>query len=114
FLGALPIDDQMPRDGEEPGFEFRLAIVLVAALENADPRFLKKIFGAVFVSRDVDQVAEQAILIPLDQAVEQIGVPLLYASRDASCFIAHQRGEEQRWPRHGWGPKETGPLWRQT
>ena len=104
----------MPRDGEEPGLEFRFAIVLVAALEDADPGFLKKVFGAFFVSRDVDKIAEQAILILLDQAVEQIGVAPLQAARDALCFIAHQRGEEQSWTGHGGDPIETGPLWGQT
>ena len=104
----------MARDGEEPGFEFRLAVVLVAALENADPRFLKKIFGAFFVSGDIHQVAEQAVLILLDQAVEQIGVALLEAARNSLRFIAHQRREEQGWPRRDRGPEETGPVWCQT
>src|SRR5258708_11991539 len=104
----------MPRDGEEPSFKLRFAVILVAALENADPCLLEEILGALFVSGDVDQVAEQAVLILLDQAVKQIRVALLQAARDGLCFITHQRGEEQRRPRRGRSPKKTGPFWPQT
>src|SRR5713101_1677420 len=104
----------MARDGEEPGFKFRLSVVLVAALKDADPGLLEKILGALSVSRYVYQVAEQPILILLDQAVEQIGVALLQAARDALCFIPHQCGKEQGRPRHSQGPEETGPICRQT
>src|SRR5260370_14953427 len=104
----------MPRDGEEPAFKFRFAIILVAALEDADPGFLEKIFGALFVSRDVDEVAEQAVLILLDQPVEQVGVAPLQPARNGFRLIAHQRGEEQGWTGHGGDSKETGPPWGQT
>ena len=66
----------------------------MAALENANPGLLEKIFGALPVSRDVDEVAEQPVLILLDQAVEKIGVATLQAARDGLCFIAHQCREE--------------------
>src|SRR6266852_5717674 len=110
FLGTLPIDNQMPRDGEEPSFKFGFAVVLVAALENADPGLLEKILGALFVSGDVDQVAEQAVLILLNQAVEQIRVALLQAARDGLGFIAHQRGKEESRPRPRRESKESRPL----
>ena len=87
-------------DGKEPGFKSGPAVVLVAALENADPGFLEKIFGALPVPSDVDEVAEQPVLILLDQAVEKIGVAALQAARDGLCFIGHQCGEEQRWTGH--------------
>ena len=88
----------MPRDGEEPGFELRFAVILVAALEDADPRFLEKIFGALFVAGDVEQVAEQAVLILLDQAVEQVGVAALEAASDGFGFIGHQGGKGESLP----------------
>ena len=66
----------------------------MAALEDADPGFLKKIFGAFLVSADIDEIAEQAVLILLDQAVEKIWVAALQAARDGLCFIAHQCREE--------------------
>src|SRR5216684_4215729 len=114
FLRALPVNDQVPRDGEKPRFKFRFAVVLVATLEDADPGLLKKILGALPASGDVDKIAEQAVLILLDQAIEQVRIALLQASRDGLCFIAHQRGEEKGWTGHGRSPKEAGPLWRQT
>ena len=89
FSGALPINDQVAGDGEEPGLEFGFAVVLVAAFEDADPGFLEKIFGALFVAGDVDEVAEQAVLILLDQAVEQVGVAALQAAGDGFGFIGH-------------------------
>src|SRR5438046_9256583 len=42
----------MPRDGEEPRFKFRFAVVLVAAFEHADPSFLEKILRARYVTGD--------------------------------------------------------------
>src|SRR5437867_8715881 len=54
--------------------------VLMAAFEDANPCFLKEIFGACLVSGDVDEVAEQPVLILLDQAVEKIGVAALQAA----------------------------------
>src|SRR5712664_3978187 len=83
LLSSLPINDQVACDGEEPGFKLRLAVVLVATLEDADPRLLEKVFGPLSASRDVDEIAEQAVLILLDQAVEQVGVALLQSARDA-------------------------------
>src|SRR5260370_1379720 len=91
----------MPSDGEEPGFELRLAIVLVAALENADPRLLKKILGALFVSSDVHEIAEQAELTLFNQAVAQIGAARLQAARGALCFLSHESAEEGGCPWRG-------------
>jgi len=63
----------------------------VAAFEDADPRLLKKILRAFFVSRDVNEIAKQAVLILLDQAVEKIRVAFLQSPSDALRVIAHQR-----------------------
>jgi len=89
----------MPRDGEEPRFKFRFAVVLVAAFEHADPSFLEKILRARFVAGDIHEVAEQPVLILLDQTVQQVRVAPLQAARDAFGFIAHQRGKRQHLPK---------------
>jgi hypothetical protein len=81
-------------DGEEPGFKFGFAVVLVAALEDADPGFLEKVLGALLASGDVDQVTEEAVLIQLNEVIEQIRVALLQAAGDGLGFIGHQRREE--------------------
>jgi len=77
-------------------------------------RFPEKNLRSVLAPRDINQIAEQAVLVLLDQAVEQVRVALLQAARDGFRFIAHQRGEEQSWTSYGRSPKEAGPLWRQT
>src|ERR1700719_4873840 len=74
LLLALPIDDQVASDREEPSLEPRPTVVLMTALQNAYPRLLEEIFGALAVPGDVDEIAEQAVLILLDQCVEQLRV----------------------------------------
>jgi len=113
FLRALPVNHQVPRDGEQPGFKFGFAVVLVPALEDADPCLLKKILRAFFVSRDVDEIAEQAVLILLNQPVEQIRVALLQSPRDALPVIAHQRREKESRPRPRRESKKYRPLRRE-
>src|SRR5437879_4879932 len=110
FLRALPVNHQVARDGKEPRFKFIFAVVLVAAFEHADPRFLKKILSAFFVSRDVNEIAEQPVLILLDQPVEKIRIALLQSPRDALRVIAHQRREKQSRPRPRRESKESRPL----
>jgi hypothetical protein len=87
---------------------------LVAALDNANPGFLEKILGALFAAGDVDEIAEQAVLILLDQAVKQIGITPLQAARDGFGFIAHQRGERQSGSKNGRGSEKIRWLGSQT
>ena len=101
LFGALPVDDQVARNGEEPGLEFRFAVVLMATLEHADPGFLEKVLGAFGTAGDVHEITEEAVLILLDQAVEQIRVAPLQATGDGPGVIAHKRGEKTGWPRRG-------------
>src|SRR5439155_649236 len=61
FFGALPVNDQVASDGEEPSLEFRFAVVLMAALEHADPRFLKEVLGATLASGDVDGIPQPRV-----------------------------------------------------
>src|SRR5882762_266779 len=74
FPLALPVDDQVARDREEPGVKFRFAVVLVPALQHADPGLLKEVFGALAISRYVEQIAEQPVLVLLNETVEQLWV----------------------------------------
>src|SRR6266699_2699046 len=70
--------------------------------------FLEKIFGAVLVSRDIEKITEQAVLILFNQAVEQVGIAALETAGDGLGFIAHQCGEKQSLPWKGRGPEEAG------
>src|SRR5438045_586321 len=55
--------------------------------------------SARFVAGDIHEVAEQPVLILLDQTVQQVRVAPLQAARDAFGFIAHQRGKRQHLPK---------------
>src|SRR5258708_34142204 len=74
FLLALPIDDQVAGDGKKPGFKLGFAVVLMAALEDANPGLLKEVLGALAIAGDVQQIAEQAGLVLLQKGVEQMGI----------------------------------------
>ena len=99
FFRALPVDHQVPGDGEKPRFKFRFSVVLMAALEHPDPSLLKKVLRPRFVSGNVHEVAEKSVLILFDQPVEQVGIAPLQAARDGFCFIAHQRGKRDGRPK---------------
>src|SRR5215467_10675564 len=68
------VNGQITRDRVEPGREFVFAVVLTSALENTNPRFLEEILGKVTISCETYQVPEQAMLILLDQMVQQVGI----------------------------------------
>ena len=95
FFLALPVDDQVARDAEEPGLEFVFAVVLVAAFEDANPGFLKKIFGALAARSQIEQIAEEPVLILLDQLIEEIGVAALEPLGEGFVVVCHLGGEEK-------------------
>jgi hypothetical protein len=96
FLAAMPVEHQIAGDGEEPGFKFPPAVVLMAALENPQPGFLKKVFGALLVAGEVDQVAEQAELVLLDETVEEIGIAASERAGERLGVVEHEGGEAYR------------------
>ena len=87
---AAQIDDQVAGHGEEPGIEARLAVELPAAHQNPHPDFLKEILGLFAVAGQVQEVAEQAMLIAHDQLVEQPGILALQPLGDSQTFLADQ------------------------
>ena len=90
----MQIEHQMPRDGKQPGFELRLAIVLIAAVQNADPGLLKQVFGRLRPGGQIEQIAEEALLILLDQAIEQIGIAPPQSARQRLTILSQIRREE--------------------
>jgi hypothetical protein len=79
----------MPGDGKKPGAEFVLAVVLMAAFEDSNPGFLEKVFSQLAVSGEVGQIAQQAMLILLDQTVEQIRVATAKTTSDGAGLGLH-------------------------
>jgi len=96
FFAAMPIEHQIPSDGEKPGFKFPLAVVLMAAFEYPKPRFLKKIFGPFAIGGEMQQVTEQAKLILLDKLVKQFRIAALQTARKCFCIITHEGGKAYR------------------
>src|SRR5262249_37702166 len=116
FLAAMPIEHEVAGDGEKPGLKFPAAIVLVAALENTQPGFLKKVFGAFLAAREVNKVTEQPELILLDEAVEEVGIAALEGAGERLSVVEHEGGEAYRagpryqsrsgWSCFGWEGEE--------
>src|SRR5262249_26111949 len=92
FLAAVPVQHKIPRYRKEPSFEFPLAVVLRATLEDADPGFLETIFGTFTAAGQMKQIAEQPELILLDEQVEQLRVAVFQAASDGLRVIGHQAG----------------------
>jgi len=60
LAAAQMVNGKVAGDGEQPGFKTPAGIVLVALLEDANPRLLKKVLRRLTVSRKRPQVAGQA------------------------------------------------------
>jgi len=71
---AAKIDDEVTRDGEEPGIEARLAVELGAAGEDTHPGFLEQVFGELAVAGEIEQIAQQAVLVLEDELVEDLRI----------------------------------------
>ena len=79
---AGEIDDEVARDGEQPGVEAGLAVELRAAQQHADPGLLEEILRDLAVAGEEEQIAQQPVLKLFDQAIEQLGILALQALRD--------------------------------
>jgi len=62
----------------------------MAALEDADPGLLKKIFGALAAGGEIDQIAKQPVLILLDQLIEEFRVAPLEPLGEGLPVVGHQ------------------------
>ena len=82
--GALAgeIDDEVAGNGEEPGVEAGLAVVLGSAEEDAHPGLLEEVFGDFALAGEEEQVTQEAVLIELDEVIEQLWILTLEATRD--------------------------------
>jgi hypothetical protein len=69
-LSAL-VDNEIARDGEEPGLESGLAVELGAARKNAHPDFLENVFGLFAIAGQEKKVAEKTVLEPYDELIKQ-------------------------------------------
>ena len=85
---AAHVDDQVAGDGEQPCIETGLAIELVASLQYTHPGLLEDVFRSLPVAGEVEQVAQQAMLVLDDQLIEQLGIVALQPLGDEGVLVA--------------------------
>ena len=93
FFAARNIDDEIARDGEEPRFKLGLGVVLMTAFENANPGFLKKIFGERSIAGEKEKIAIETVLVLLDEPVKEIRIAAAESSGERLGIVRHQSGE---------------------
>jgi hypothetical protein len=93
---AAEIDDEVAGDGEEPGIEARIAVELSAAEEDTHPGFLEEVFGELAIAGEIEQIAQEAVLVLQNQLVKELGVMALEAFGDAGVFGPDLIGELER------------------
>ena len=93
FFAARYIDDEIARDGEEPRFEPGLGVVLLTAFEDTNPGFLKKIFGERCVAGEEEKIAVEALLVSLDQAIEEVRIAAAESIGKRLGVVRHEPSE---------------------
>ena len=63
-----------------------LPLYWAAAEEDAHPGLLEEVFGDFALAGEEEQVAQEAVLIELDEVIEELGVLALQAARDRRIF----------------------------
>ena len=82
FPPAHVIDGEIAGDGKKPGLKTRASVVGASVLKNPDPCFLYHVIDLVALSQQIDKVANQTILILLDQSVEQSNIAFAKTTRN--------------------------------
>ena len=67
-----------------------LVVELVTAFEHADPGFLKQVFRQFAASGQVQEIAKKAMLVLLDQTVEQVGISTSKSTSDLRALLRHR------------------------
>ena len=60
----------------------------------------KKIFGERGVAREKEEIAIEALLVLLDEAIEEVRIAAAEAGGKGLTFVSHEPGEEYRGPRN--------------
>src|SRR6267378_1571626 len=92
FLPPI-VDRQISRDRIKPCAEFMASIVLMAALQHANPGFLEKVLCQLTISRQVNQITKQPMLILLDETVQQVRIAPAKAASNCAGFGLHAHHE---------------------
>ena len=81
------IDDQVARDGKQPGVEPRLPVELCAAHQDPHPDLLEQILCHLAIARQIKEIAQQAVLIADNQLVKQASVLTLEPLRNGQALL---------------------------
>ena len=84
---AREIDDEVAGDGEEPGIEAGFAVVLRAAKQDTHPGFLEEIFCGFAFAGEEEEIAQEAMLVGLDELIEEGGIVAFEAAGDGLIFL---------------------------
>src|SRR5690242_6238273 len=87
MLAACVVDNEVARDRHQPGLELVARAVLRAAFEDANPGVLEDVLCELRISREVEEVAIQAMLILLDELIEYGRVAAAQSARDLFAFL---------------------------
>jgi hypothetical protein len=64
-----------------------VAIVLAAAQQHTHPSLLEEVFGDLALAGEEEEIAKQAVLVELDEVVEEFGVLALEAAGRWAAFF---------------------------
>ena len=87
-LAAL-IDKEVAGDGEKPCLKPRLAVILPTTHQNTHPDLLEEVLSLFAIAGQIEQIAEQTVLVTNDQLVQKPGILTLEPCGDCQAFLAH-------------------------
>ncbi len=71
---AYAVNRQVMCYCKEPWFKTRKAVVQVRPIKRTQPGFLDQVFHMLPAAEEPDQVPDQAMVIPLNQLANEVGV----------------------------------------
>ncbi len=92
----------MARDGEEPWLEARSPIERGTPFEHAQPRLLHEVIDAIASAEQVDEIANEAMLEPFDERLEDAKVAPAQPKSNLLRFARLCRYRCHVAPEHTW------------
>ena len=95
FAAAEFVEDEIARDLEEPGSEFRSGFVARGALPDADEDLLGDILGVAIVAEHLGHCADDAVLMGFHEFAQSLGIALLDAGHPDEILGAGRRATDR-------------------
>jgi hypothetical protein len=87
---APQVDNQIARDGKQPGLKTRLAVELPAPHQNPHPDLLEQVLGHLAVPGQIQQIPHQPVLVADNQLIQQPGILALQAIGNGQALLPRQ------------------------